>query len=248
MSPPDSPDRRSDFPFYTGEPVPLSGRQWLCVLAGVVLAFCLLVAPWTRPPGAWGMWLPALLFCLVPLGALAAVAGRAWTALFGPVRGREVLQMIGIAALNLAVTVGVGLLFASHHQVSANPAVQSLADAGATARAMRFAAMLPQLLGEELLTILPFLACLWWLHTRWTLGRRTSVVLAWVVSAVPFALVHLPTYGWNLMQCLVVIGTARLVLSLGYLLSRNLWVSTGAHVLNDWTLFGAGLLAATGRA
>lgn len=31
-------------------------------------------------------------------------------------------------------------------------------------------------------------------------------------------------------------------LSLAYLFSRNLWVSTGVHVLNDWTLFGISLM------
>lgn len=69
-------------------------------------------------------------------------------------------------------------------------------------------------------------------------------MVAWLASAVPFALVHLPTYNWNWVQCLVVIGGARLVLSLAYLATRNLWVSTGAHVLNDWVLFGVGVLAA----
>jgi len=74
------------------------------------------------------------------------------------------------------------------------------------------------------------------------LRKRTAVVLAWLLSAIPFALAHLPTYQWDLVQCLAIIGSARLVLSLAYLFSRNLWVSTGAHVLNDWTLFGISLM------
>ncbi|RYE67123.1 MAG: CPBP family intramembrane metalloprotease, partial [Oxalobacteraceae bacterium] len=67
-------------------------------------------------------------------------------------------------------------------------------------------------------------------------------LLAWLLSAVVFGLAHLPTYGWNLVQCLVVIGSARLVLTLAYLKTKNIWVSFGAHVINDWTLFGTGLL------
>lgn len=51
-----------------------------------------------------------------------------------------------------------------------------------------------------------------------------------------FGLVHLPTYNWNLMQCLVVIGSARLVLTWAYVWTKNIWVSTGAHILNDWAL------------
>jgi membrane protease YdiL (CAAX protease family) len=186
---------------------------------------------------------PALLFCTVPLAALAAVAGRGWTALFHRPGARDAALMVGIAALNLAVSVLVGSLLAGQHHTSSNPVFQALAEADAATRAQAFAAMVPQLLGEELLTILPFLALLWWLHARRGMARGRAVVLAWLLSALPFALVHLPTYQWDLVQCLVVIGTARLVLSLGYLLTRNLWVSTGAHVLNDWALVGVVLLA-----
>ena len=241
MHSPGSQDR-PDFPFYTGTPVSLSGPQWLLVLASVASAFWLLVAPWARPPHPWGMWIPVLLFCGVPLGALALVAGRHWTALFHRLRGRDLLLMVGIAALNLVVTLLIGLLLSGLDHASANPAFKSMGEADTATRVMAFAAMVPQLLGEELLTILPFLALLWWLHTRMKLQRRTTVVLAWLLSAIPFALLHLPTYQWDLLQCLAIIGSARLVLSLAYLFSRNLWVSTGAHVLNDWALFGFALL------
>ncbi len=240
--PPTGSQDRPDFPFYDNRPIGLSGPQWLLVLAGVALAFWLLVAPWTRPAPAWGMWIPALLFCTVPLAALAVVAGRHWTALFHRLRGRDLLMMVGIAALNLLVTVLIGLLLNGLDHGSANPAFKSIAEADTATRVMAFAAMVPQLLGEELLTILPLLALLWWLHTRMKLRKRTAVVLAWLLSAIPFALAHLPTYQWDLVQCLAIIGSARLVLSLAYLFSRNLWVSTGAHVLNDWTLFGISLM------
>jgi hypothetical protein len=54
----------------------------------------------------------------------------------------------------------------------------------------------------------------------------------------------LPTYDWNLVQCIVVIGSARMVLTLPWLLTKNSWVSTGAHIINDWTLFLMALLGA----
>jgi membrane protease YdiL (CAAX protease family) len=40
------------------------------------------------------------------------------------------------------------------------------------------------------------------------------------------------------VQCLVVIGSARLVLTWAYVSTKNIWVSTGAHIINDWTLIG----------
>ena len=71
---------------------------------------------------------------------------------------------------------------------------------------------------------------------------RRALVAAWVLSALLFALAHLPTYDWNLVQCVAIIGSARLVLTAAYIRTRNLWVSTGAHVLNDWLLLGVPLL------
>jgi hypothetical protein len=41
------------------------------------------------------------------------------------------------------------------------------------------------------------------------------------------------------------VGVARLILTLPYIMTRNLWVSSGAHVLNDWTMFSASLLRAS---
>jgi hypothetical protein len=59
-----------------------------------------------------------------------------------------------------------------------------------------------------------------------------------------FGALHLPTYDWNLVQCIVIIGTARMVLTLAYIVTKNIWVSTGAHVINDWLLLGMALLGA----
>jgi hypothetical protein len=93
-----------------------------------------------------------------------------------------------------------------------------------------------QLVGEEVLTILPFLALLQWLVARGGMRRAAAVFWAWLASAVLFGSVHLPTYDWNVAQCLIIIGTARLVLTLAYVKTKNLWVSSGAHILNDWVL------------
>lgn len=235
---------RPDFPFYAGSPVLLGARDWAVVLMALAAAFALLVAPQLRGNDAWGLFVSPLLFCGVPLVVLRLVAGRAWIALFRRIGLRDVAWMAGIAMLNLAITLVLGWLVSGVHHASANPEFGVLDSADAMHRVLAFAAMALQLLGEELFTILPFLACLWLLHTRWGVTRRRSIVIAWLASAIPFAAAHLPTYQWDVLQCFVIIGGARLVLSLAYLATRNLWVATGAHVLNDWILFSFGLLAA----
>lgn len=69
------------------------------------------------------------------------------------------------------------------------------------------------------------------------MSRRAAIIVAVAVSTIWFAALHLPTYNWNILQCLLTIGTARIVLTMAYLLTRNVWVSSIAHIINDWTLF-----------
>lgn len=97
--------------------------------------------------------------------------------------------------------------------------------------------LLPQLLGEELLTMLPFLAIL-------QLIRRSRIALALRGSTLLFSASHLPTYDWNWAQCWVVVGAARVVWTLAYSATRSLWVSLGAHILTDWATFLLAFLSA----
>ncbi|MBN8488064.1 MAG: CPBP family intramembrane metalloprotease [Burkholderiales bacterium] len=239
-----------DFPFYDGLPMALSGLQWLALMAGVVAGFLVLILPIPWPGGVWAPLIPALLFPAIPLATLYLVALDHWTVLFGRVGVREVRLMFGFALLNIVVTLCVGALVRTFADVTSNAAAAQLANADMAGRIAFFVKTLPQLLGEELVTVLPFLALTAALTKGFGMARRSAVIGAWLLSSLLFGLIHLPTYDWNWIQCIVIIGTARLVLTLPWLLTKNLWVSTGAHIVNDWLLFGVALLGAglAGRA
>ena len=236
-----------DFPFYDGRPVRLSGRQWRVVL-GTTLA-ALLILTLGGPLLALGLGsviaariVAAGLFAGLPLLALARAAPQGWRLLFRRITGRDVAWMFGFAALNLIVTFTVALTLLQFLHMTVNPIVDvKIAGMGATLGFLVWTAV--QLLGEELLTMLPFLAILTLGFGRYGMGRRGAMVLAWAGSSLTFALAHLPTYNWNLPQCLAVVGVARLVLTLAYVRTKNLWVSVGAHIVYDWTIFGLVALA-----
>lgn len=236
-------DPGSDFPYYNGTPAAITNLQWLWVMAAVALAYLVLMLPIPWPAGAVGAMVPAVLLPLIPLLALARVAPGHWRAIFGPVRGREVKLMVGFALLNIVISLSVGTLVSSLATVTPNAAASQLSSMDALGLMLFFAKTLPQLLGEEVITLLPFLALLQWLSQR--TGRRAAILGAWVLSSVAFGLIHLPTYDWNWVQCIVVIGTARMVLTLPWILTKNIWVSTGAHIINDWLLFSMALLGAS---
>ncbi|GKY90252.1 CPBP family glutamic-type intramembrane protease [Sinisalibacter aestuarii] len=237
-----------DFPYYRGRPVGIATGGWVLVLAGVALGFAvLLLGPRMVDGGAW-RYLLAFLFWAIPLAALALVAGRHWTALFRPVRGVDVLLMIGFAVLNLLVTLVTGALITSLTDATANSA---MSDAGAleAGQALHFFALTGiQLIGEEVTSILPFLALLWWFTARGGMGRKSAIMLAVLIVAVIFAIEHGATYDWKIVQLLLGVAIARIVLILPYIITRNLWVSAGAHILNDWIFFGLSMLTATAAA
>ena len=237
-------DPGKDFPFYNGTPSRISAGQWLFVLAMVGVAFLLLALLIDAPGGAFGPVIAALLFPALPLAALAWVAPGHWRSIFGRVGGREVKLMLGFALLNIIVTLSVGVALSAFVEVTPNAAIAQLAALDAAGQAAFFAKTLPQLFGEEVLTILPFLALLQWLVGGLGVGRRRAIIVAWLVSSLVFGLIHLPTYEWNVVQCVLVIGVARLVLLLPWIMAKNIWVSTGAHVVNDWLLFSMSMLGA----
>ena len=237
-----------DFPFYRQPPNTLSGRSWVLILLGVVLGFAVLTAHIAFYKTTAGGFVPAILFPLIPLAVLAMVAGKAWRSLFRTPTGRDVLLMLAIAGVNILVSVAVALVLQHLFKMRENPVSAMLAEASNTARILFYVKTAPQLFGEEVVSILPFLAILWFCHTKLNLSRKSAIITAWLCTALIFGAMHLPTYDWNFLQCFLVIGTARIVLLSGYIITKNIWVSTGAHIINDWLLFAIMVLLRGGQA
>ncbi|WP_209443137.1 CPBP family intramembrane glutamic endopeptidase [Falsiroseomonas frigidaquae] len=204
-------------------------------MASVAVAFAALaLIPLRSFPGNL---LPPLVFAGLPLLVLGVLVGRHWTALFRRVGWREVGVMALFAIATMAASLLAALVVRALDGVAPNPVTAAMMEMSAGAFVLRLLPTLPQLLGEEILTILPFLALLWFATQVLRLSRRAGILVGLIGSSLIFAAVHLPTYDWHWAQCLGVIGTARVILTLAYIWTRNLWVSTGAHVLNDWTEF-----------
>jgi uncharacterized protein len=173
---------------------------------------------------------------------LYVLSGHQLQALFYKVGWRELRLMLGFALLNLLVTFAVALIVKNFWTTESNPAFAELKEASSYQLVFFYLRTFIQLIGEELFTILPFLALLWFFTRCLHWSRGPAICAAWILTAILFALIHLPTYHWNLLQCLVIIGSARLVLTLAYIKTKNLWVCSGAHIINDWTLFTLAIL------
>lgn len=235
------PTPGADFPFYNGQPVALGARQWSFMLLTLAAAYGALYIPavvaW-RVSGGWAAVVPAIGFPLLPLLALRAVVGPQWQVLFRRMGWRDVGLAVRLVLLSIGVTVVVALIVSHFFGAVPNPVIQALASMGTKEKLVFMASTVPHLIGEEILTVLPFLALLTWLTGPVGWPRRRAIVGAWLVASVLFGALHLPTYGWNVAQSLVIISTSRAVLWLAYLRTKNLSVPALAHILNDWLLLG----------
>lgn len=236
---PQSPSRPG-LPYSFGQPVPLSTGGCLTLWAASAFAFVLLLTVPTWHPSPWTGALAAVLFVGVQWAGLRVAVGSAWGALFRRPRWRDVALALAAVPLvfGLPALVAVYGLGTSH--LSANASVDAVAGLTSAQLVTRFAQVAVQLLGEELVTILPLLAAVALLH-RAGVPARWAVAVAWVATALLFGALHLPTYQWHVGQALLVIGTARLVLTAVFLYTRNLWASTIAHVANDWAIMAFAL-------
>lgn len=233
---------RRDFPYYRGEPVGLSGFGWALVLGGCVAGFlALLLTPRGEAGQVIGLVGP-LLFVSLPLAGLVLASGRGWTALLPRPTWRDLLLGLAFMPLTLLASGVVAFFYGKIGLAHANPATEIVARLPGVERMIFLAGTAPQLLGEELVTILPLLGLLTLCHRRLGLPRGVSIAIAWVVSAMIFGALHLSTYGWDLVQVLLVIGVARLVLTIPYLLTKSVWASFTAHVCLDWSIFTLVLL------
>lgn len=239
-------DLQRDYPYYDGKPVEIGALQWIIPVAAVGIATTALLTLPKMLSGGGGLLqlLPAILLAILPLIGLALVAGKNWTALFRKVGLKEVGWMIAFALLNYVIAVPLGLLSLQFIDSAPNAGISGMAESDASFQVLFFVNSIPQLIGEELITIVPFLAIIYFLTQKFGMGRTPAVIVAWLVTAVWFAAIHLPTYNWNILQCLILIGGARLVLTLAYIKTKNLWVSAGAHIINDWVTFILALVAA----
>jgi membrane protease YdiL (CAAX protease family) len=232
-----------DFPYYNGQPVGLTGIQWILLMIATAIGFFTLTSGLGGLLPALGGYLPVFLYIAIPLGILVFLAGRHWTALFRKLGGRDVLLMFLFMLLTVVVTLGVGAILVNVTETTRNTTVASLGDQSTLQILLFYVRSAVQLFGEELMTILPFLALMYLFAGVMKTGRVTAIILAWLLTGLLFAIEHLPTYNWNLVQALGGVGIVRLVLTLPYIMTKNIWVSAGAHVLNDWFTFSFSLFA-----
>ena len=235
-----------DFPFYNLLPVEISTWKWIAIILSCIAGFASLL--FIGFENQILNLIPRIMFVGIPLATFIILAKPNWRAIFKPLKWADIPTMIVFWLLTLGLSAAAAFIVTGGNpaggHLAANSATDTVLAGGIWGVVGFYLGTFIQLFGEELVTILPFLAVLYWLHAKIKVSRKMAIILATIVTAISFGAMHLPTYGWNVVQAIVLIGIARIALTLAFIRTKNILVSFGAHVLNDWVTFTVVLVVA----
>lgn len=237
-----------DFPFYNGQPRSIAMSQWLIMLGIVFLGF--LIASFWIPnvPGAFTILIVVLFSCMnliFGLGSLSIFAGKDAFTLFKKFNVKDLPFLLGTLILNIVYSLVASGIVGLFSKTNANPAAITHAEGSRalTHLLLNTLSDIPALLGEEFLATLPFLALLYFFYQRMNWSRSKSIGVALMLSSLIFGLLHLPTYQWNWLQVIFVIGLARTFETIAYIRTKSIWASFLVHFTFDTLTFLVGFLA-----
>lgn len=234
-----------DFPFYNNKPQKVSGWDWLILLSFPFLGFFILTEVYIPFLSVYmNELVSGILLLVLSLLGLRLAVKKNWTLLFKKINKKDIFLVIGyvVGAILVASIIG-GAIELFNGSLSENPSATNVSDPNAWQNflQLRFQELF-QLLGEEFLAIIPFLAILHFCTERLGWKRKNSILVGWLLSSVLFGLLHLSTYDWNLIQCIFVIGGSRLILTLPFIQTKNLWISYFVHYFYDMLIFTVAFL------
>jgi len=94
---------------------------------------------------------------------------------------------------------------------------------------------IPMIFGEELLTFVILFIVTGLLANSYSYKKALTIGV--IVSTLVFSLLHLPSYDWNLIQVLLIIGMIRIPFTLASLRSNSLWEGFAVHYVYDTLIF-----------
>lgn len=93
-----------------------------------------------------------------------------------------------------------------------------------------------QLLGEEFLALMPFLAFAQ-LGYHWGWSKKRALLFGLVVSSVIFGLYHISTYGYNVGYAILGLTFTRIAMTMAYMKTKSIWASYAVHFTFDFLSF-----------
>lgn len=220
-----------DFPFYNYIPIKINTIGWVILLTFMFLSIFVLFTNFFNI-------FSDLVFVLLNITSYFIVTKTKIKELFKPIKLKDLLKVIKYTLITIIMAFIFSNIMIRFVPLSSNPMAIS---GGSNKDLLHFILLrvdnILQLFGEEFLAITPFLFILQISFNKFGLPRRKSIIIALLLSSIFFGLLHLPTYNWNLLQSMLLIGVVRVFLTLSYMETKNIFISFLVHFLYDTILF-----------
>lgn len=136
---------------------------------------------------------------------------------------------LGLIAAQLVASIsGIVVKFLLNVQVQPDEAVKHI-------DVLFLFKAIPMIFGEELLTFVILFIVTGLLAKSYSYKKALTIGV--IVSTLVFSLLHLPSYDWNLIQVLLIIGAIRIPFTLASLRSNSLWEGFAVHYVYDTLIF-----------
>lgn len=218
-------DKDIDFPFYDNNPF-LSKGKWILIGVSLIVVVLFILFFRTMLPKE----MTRFIIFLIPLLTLFYVSGGNLGLFIKKLRKNDLKLMFIVYVLTFIYSFIIGLvLHISGVHVNPNPVDTQLGS-------IFFWISFPfQIFGEELIKLIAFLLVLFATYTA-SKNRKLSVIIAALVTAIFFGLIHIETYG-NLLSVILLQGIGSLFMIYAYLKTKNIMVSFIPHFIFDLISF-----------
>lgn len=218
-------DRNIDFPFYNGEPF-LSRAKWILIGVSFLIVILFLLVFRTMLPSEIGRFA----IFLIPLLTLFYVSEGNLGLFIKKLRKSDLKLMFIVYVLTFIYSFSVGILLnISGIHINPNPVNTQLGS-------ISFWISFPfQIFAEELIKLFAFLMLLFATYTT-SKNRKLSIIIATLITAIFFGLIHIETYG-NLLSVILLQGIGSLFMIYAYVKTKNILVSFIPHLLFDLISF-----------
>lgn len=244
-----------NYPYMFDDDALISASSWLKILGANILAFILLSTSLLQAIPIFGtpslshyyhptffeaiqIVSPGILFLVINfLGFYWGTNGN-WRRIFRPLKGKAWLWIVLFIFLTWIVGSITGGLASHFFGSETNPQdVLSASHSGAwTAFWLVRLENVFQLLGEEFLALMPFLAFAQ-LGYHWGWSKKRALLFGLVVSSVIFGLYHISTYGYNVGYAILGLTFTRIAMTMAYMKTKSIWASYAVHFTFDFLSF-----------
>lgn len=213
-----------DFPFYDGNPE-ISKIKWLVLALGIIVYVVIMLTPLPRSFEFIFRYGGLIFFIILFIPLLYATSGKLGL-FFKKISFWDIKLIFTTVVLSFIYSAIVKSFLSGFSTVS-NSRIDNLG-----IDLISLIDIFIQIMSEELFKIILLLILLYVFYNLCK-NKKLSLIISSIITLVAFGLMHVGSYGGNLLILLILIGLGSIFDLYAYIKTKNIFVSFLAHAIYD---------------